>query len=313
MKKITVVSGVMNEEESVEDVYNLIKNTFHKIKTVNYEHLFLDNGSTDNSLAILKRLARKDKKVKILSYSKNFGPITSGMVGLRYATGDGVLFYECNMKDPVDLIPVFVKYWLSGYELVYGIRKKTADNFILGLMRRLFYILVNFTSSKDIPAYYGGYGIIDRKIIDAIKDLDDYKPYLRGLITTVGFRHKSFEYVRLGRKKGKSKSNLHYLIDVTINAVISYSIMPIRLCTYLGLGLSALSIVTAIVYLVLHLLFWKALIPGVAAIVFLVLIFSGVQLFFLGIIGEYIGAIHSQVRKKPFVVIREKINFNRHA
>lgn len=310
-KLISIVTGVYNEEKIVLDVYKGIKTQMEHLKSYNYEHLFLDNCSEDKTLAILKKIAVKDKHVKILSYSKNFGPIKSGFIGLQYARGDAVIYYEANMKDPIGLIPTFIKHWEDGYELVYGVRQQTSDNYLLGAMRRVYYRLVNALSDEELPPYFGGFGLIDRKIVNEVIKTDDYKPYVRGLLATVGFRHKRVDYVRGQRPGGKgvSKSNLGYLIDFAINGLISYSIKPIRMMTYLGLGLSLISVISAIIYLILKLMYWKVTVPGITGVIFLVLFFSGIQLFFLGVIGEYVGAIHSQVRKKPFVVIREKINF----
>ncbi len=310
-KMISIVTGVYNEEIIVQDVYRGIRDQMTKLKNYEYEHLFLDNCSEDQTLPILKKIAAKDKHVKILSYSKNFGPIKSGFIGLKYATGDAVIYYEANMKDPISLIPVFIKNWENGYELVYGVRQQTSDNYLLGLMRRIYYRLVNVMSDEELPLYFGGFGLIDRKIVNEVIQVDDYKPYVRGLLATVGFRHKKIDYVRGQRPKGmgRSKSNLGYLIDFAINGLISYSIKPIRILTFIGLGLSSVSMISAVIYLILKLLYWKVTVPGITGVIFLVLFFSGIQLFFLGVIGEYVGAIHSQVRKKPFVVIREKINF----
>ena len=164
MKKrlISVVTGVYNEEKIVQDVYSGIKNQMIKLKNYNYEHLFLDNCSEDKTLAILKKIAAKDKHVKILSYSKNFGPIKSGFVGLKYATGDAVIYYEANMKDPIPLIPTFIKHWEDGYELVYGVRQQTSDSYLLGSMRRIYYRFVNALSDEELPPYFGGFGLVGR-------------------------------------------------------------------------------------------------------------------------------------------------------
>lgn len=313
MKKISIVTGVYNEELIVRDIYSAIRDVFSKIKKYDYEHIFMDNCSTDKTLHILRKIAQKDKRVKILSFSRNFGPEKSGYTGLISTSGDAVVPYEGSMKDPPNLIPTFIKYWEQGYKYVYGIRTKTPDNFIMSSMRKLFYLLMRAISSEKLLLNVGSFSIIDRKIIEELRKVDDYYPYLRGIISTVGFRHKSIEYQRRARSKGKghSKSDLSYLVDFAINAIISYSIFPLRLCTYLGLGLSVLSFFTAIIYLLLKLFYWKVTVPGITGVIFLLLIFFGIQLFFMGIIGEYIGAIHSQVRKKPFVIINERINFEK--
>lgn len=314
MKTISIVTGFYNEEAIAVDVYKAIREQLRKLsKKYIYEHIFMDNCSTDKTLAILKGIASRDKHVKILSFSKNFGPEKSGFTGLIHTTGDAVIPYEGSMKDPQNLIPTFIKFWEQGYQLVLGVRNKTQDSFFMGMMRKLFYYIVRATSTEELPLNFGSFGLIDKKIIDELRKIDDYNPYIRGLIATAGFRHKTVIYQRRARPKGKgkSKSSLGYLIDFSINAIISNSIFPIRFCTYAGLGLAVLSIFTAVVYLILKLFYWKVTVPGVSAAILLILFFSGAQLFFLGVIGEYIGAIHSQVRKKPFVIIKEKINFKR--
>jgi len=309
MKKISVITGIYNEAEIVRDIYNQIKEVFTKLKeSYDYEHIFMDNCSSDETVSILKSIASQDKRVKILVYSKNFG-LKSEMMGYRYSSGDAVIAFEGNLKDPANLIPVFLKHWEEGYDVVYGVRTKTQDNFVLAFMRKAFYWLVNTLADEKLPQNAGVFRLVDRKVVDELVKLHDYKPYIRGLIASIGFKQIGIEYIRRARPKGKSKSSLGYLIDFAINAIISYSITPIRLCTYIGLGLASLSFLTAFIYLVLKLFFQRPKIPAVAAVIILILMFSGIQLFFLGIIGEYVGAIHSQVREKPFVIIKEKINF----
>ncbi len=311
MKKISVVTGVYNEEETVRDVYEVIKKVFSGLsETYDYEHIFMDNCSTDETVSILKEIASRDKRVKILAYSRNFGPQRSGMVGYRYACGDAVIVYEGNLKDPPELIPTFVKYWEDGYDVVYGVREKTSDMFLISFMRKAFYRIVNALSGEKLPLDAGGFRLVSRKVVDELVKLDDHNPYIRGLIASIGFEQIGIPYARRARPKGASKSNLGYLIDFAINAVISYSIAPMRLCTYTGLGLSLLSFLTALIYIILKFTVAGAQIPAVAAVIIMVLLFSGVQLFFLGVIGEYVGAIHSQVRRKPSVIIKEKINFD---
>lgn len=310
MRKISVVTGAYNEAETVKDVYNEVKKVFTQLeRKYDYEHIFMDNSSTDETVPILKDIASGDKRVKILVYSKNFGPIKSAMMGYRYATGDAVITYEGNLKDPPEVIPSFIKYWEQGYDVVYGVREKTRDLFVTSFMRKLFYRIVNALSDETLPLDAGGFRLIDRKIVDELTKLDDYKPYFRGLIASIGFKQIGIKYKRRARPKGTSKSSLGYMIDFAINAVISYSIAPMRLCTYIGLGLSTLSFLAALIYIILKFTVAGAQIPAVAGVIVLILLFSGVQLFFLGVIGEYIGAIHFQVRQKPFVIIKEKINF----
>jgi polyisoprenyl-phosphate glycosyltransferase len=310
MKKISVITCVYNEEEMVAEVCEVIRRTFAPLrKKYDYEHIFMDNCSTDRTLEILKKIAARDKRVKILAYSKNFGPVKTEWMGYAHAAGDAVVSFDANLKDPAELIPTFIEKWERGYEVVYGIRPKTQDHPLMLFMRKLFYRLAAALADEPLPENAGGFRLVDRRVVDELLKLDDYKPYVRGLLTSIGFKQVGVVYARRARKRGRSKSNLGYLIDFAINAFISYSIVPIRLCTYIGITMSVLSFLLAMAYIAVKVFFWNFQAPGIASVVVLIFFFSGIQLFFLGVIGEYIGAIHSQVRKKPFVVIREKINF----
>lgn len=311
MNRISVITGVYNEELTVVEVYETIKKTFKELADkYDYEHIFMDNCSTDKTLQILREIAAKDKKIKVISYSKNFGPIKSEFIGYKYSSGRAVIDFEANLKDPAELIPVFIKYWEEGYEVVYGVRNKTQDNFFMLFMRKLFYKIADTLSNEPLPQNAGGFRLVDRKVVDELVKIDDFKPYVRGLISSIGFKQIGINYERKARPRGRSKSNLGYLVDFAINAFISYSVVPIRFCTYLGGALAAVSILLSIVYALMKLFMTNIQPPGIATVVVLILFFSGIQLFFLGVIGEYIGAIHSQVRRKPFVVIKEKININ---
>lgn len=310
MKKISVITAVYNEEENVREAYEAIRALFASVRDYDYEHIFMDNCSTDRTLPLLKEIAARDTRVKILAYSKNFGPIKSEMVGYRHAAGDAVVCFDANLKDPPELIPAFIAHWENGYDVVYGVRPTTHDNPLMARMRKLFYRICSLLSEEPLPENAGGFRLVDRRVVNELITLDDYKPYVRGLITSIGFRQIGVEYTRRARRKGKSKSSLPYLFDFAINAFISYSVLPIRLCTYLGIAFSALSLVAGFGYALLKVLYPWIQAPGIATVIVLIFFFSGIQLFFLGVIGEYVGAIHSQVRKKPFVVIREKINFN---
>jgi len=309
MKKISIITGVYNEEATVEEVYAVINKLFTDLKKYDYEHIFLDNCSSDRTLELLKGIAARDKRVKILSYSRNFGPIKTELIGYQHATGDAVVPFEANLKDPPELILEFIKNWEAGYDIVYGTRKQTKDSFLLAFCRKLFYKIINAFSEEEMPLNAGSFRLVDRKAVDELIKMDDYKPYIRGYITLLGFKQLGIEYSRRARPRGHSKSRINYLIDFSINALINHSNFPIRFCTYLGLFLSVTSLLVAFIFLVLKLFFWPAQMPAIAAVILLILFFSGIQIFFLGIIGEYVGAIHSQVRKKPFVIIKEKVNF----
>lgn len=310
MKKISIITGVYNEAATVQEVYSVIRDLFAGLKGYEYEHIFMDNCSSDNTVEILKRIAASDKRVKILVYSRNFGPIKTELVGYQYASGDAVIPFEANLKDPPELIRQFIKRWEEGYKVVYGVRVQTRDNLLLALARKAFYKIINFFSEENFPLNAGSFRLVDRKVVDELVKIDDYKPYIRGLISSMGFKQIGIEYQRRSRPRGYSKSKFGYLIDFSINALINYSVSPIRLCTYIGLFLFLLSFVSGITFLILKVFFWPAQLPAISAVIILILFFSGIQLFFLGVIGEYVGAIHAQVRRKPFVIIEERINFD---
>ncbi len=254
MKKISVITLVYNEAEIVRDIYSEIKKVLKSVTgKYDYEHIFVDNGSTDETLSTLKGIASGDKQVKILVYSKNFEISKSVMTGYEYATGDAVICYEPSLKDPADLILTFIKYWEDGYDVVYGVRHKTPDNILLAFMRKTFYWLINCVSKEKLPLNAGDFRLIDRKVVNELLRVDDYRPYIRGLITSIGFRQIGISYARRPRPKGKSKSSIPYLIDFAINALVSYSTAPMRICTYIGLTLTFLSFFTAFAYLILKL------------------------------------------------------------
>lgn len=311
MKKISVITGVRNEAETVADVYSEIKRVFARLEDkYEYEHIFMDNCSTDETVTILKEIAEKDKRVKILVFSKNFGVMRSLIIGYKYASGDAVICYEANLKDPPGLILTFIEYWEKGYDVVYGVRNKSLENFLIASLRRLFYKVINALSEDKPPLNAGGFRLADRKIVNELVKIEDYRPFISGLMASIGFKQIGIEYVRGTRHKGRSKSTFGFLLDYLINGIISGSIIPVRLCTVMGIGLSVLSFITGIFYLILKLTIWKTIMSVVAGFVILMTLFLGIQLFFLGIVGEYVAAIHSQVRKKPYIIIKEKINFN---
>jgi len=310
MKKISVVTGIYNEAEIVRDLYGEVKKVFSGLKDYDYEHIFTDNCSTDGTISILREIASQDKRVKVLTYSNNFGAIKNEVVGYQYASGNAVVFYEGNLKDPPELIPAFIKKWEEGFDVVYGIRSKTHDVLVMFFMRKVFYRIVNVLSGGEFPLDSGSFRLVSRRVVDELIKMDDYKPYLRGMIAAIGFKQTGIEYTRRVRPKGRSKSHLGYLVDFAINAMISCPMVPVRLCTYTGLAVIFLSFITMIVLFVLKFIMAVPQISVMGFILAAVFLFFGFLYFFLGVIGEYVCAIHSQVRKRQFIIIQEKINFD---
>jgi glycosyltransferase involved in cell wall biosynthesis len=276
-----------------------------------FEHVFCDNASTDGTPGALRQLAASDPRVKVIYNARNFGPFCSTFNALLSTRGDAVVvLLAADLQDPPEVIPEFVRRWETGYQIVYGVRKVREEGFLLRSVRKLYYRTVSKFAQIDIPPDVGEFQLVDRAIVEALRHFDDYYPYIRGMIASCGFRAVGVEYVWKARKKGFSKNRLYHLIDQGLNGLISFTRVPMRLCLLLGFGLSGLSILFALFSLTVH-LFCSGFTapPGVPTLIVAVFLFAGVQLFFFGILGEYIAAIHSQVRRRPLVIERGRLNF----
>lgn len=299
-KLISVVTPCFNEAENVADCYEAVRQVFERdLPDYEYEHLFCDNASTDSTVDILKGIAGKDRRVKIIVNAHNVGPFCSTFNGLLSTGGDAVVvLLAADLQDPPDVIPEFVKKWEQSYYVVYGIRSKREENFVMSGIRRLYYRMVNRFANITIPPDVGEFQLVDRVIINALRQCDDYYPYIRGMIANCGFPATGVEYTWKARKKGLSKNRLLHLVDQGLNGLVSFTRVPLRLCLAFGFVLATLSILYAVVSLLINLVYLGQLAdPGIPTLIVALFFFSGVQLFFFGILGEYIGAIHFQVRK----------------
>jgi len=312
MKIISIITPCFNEEQNVVECHEAVKRVFEGLEDYDFEHIFADNASTDNTLERLRELADRDKRIKVIVNSRNFGPLRSCFNALLSCGGDAaVVMLAADLQDPPELIPEFIKKWESGYEIVYGIRKKREGNAMLSLVKKFYYRLANQTSLVNLPPDTGEFQFIDRMVIEALREYDDYYPYLRGMIASCGFKSTGVEYTWQARKKGRSKSNLYHLVDLALNGLISFSNLPLRICILIGFLLAAGSIIYALSQLIINIIFFHQLVnPGMASLLVGIFFFTGVQLFFLGVIGEYISAIHFQVKRRPLIIERERINFN---
>lgn len=309
-RKLTIGTPCYQEELNVRRCYEAVRDVMKELgDRYDYEHIFADNGSTDRTLAVMKEIAAEDPRVKVLAYARNFGVEKSVMTLYRHASGEAVVLISCDLQDPPPTILEFVRKWEEGFEIVSGIYTNKSDSWAFAKLRKLYYWMIQKIANEPLVRDFSGYALLDRKVVDAFIPISDYSPYVRGLIAATGFRQTTVPYVRYGRERGRSTYNLALYAGTAINAIISHSIVPIRLATFVGLTLSVLSMLLALVYAIIKIFNWDFQAPGATTVVVLLLFFSGIQLFFLGVLGEYIGAIHSQVRPKPFVVIREKINF----
>lgn len=311
-KLISIVTPCYNEQDNVADCYEAVRRVFaEQLPGYDHEHVFCDNASADDTVAVLRQLAARDPRVKVIVNARNFGPFCSTFNGLMRTRGDAVVvLLAADLQDPPELIPDFVRRWEEGYQVVYGIRQSREEGFLMRRTRRLYYWTVSKFADITIPPNVGEFQLIDRVVVEALRQFEDYYPYIRGMIANCGFRATGVEYTWKSRKKGFSKNRLYHLIDQGLNGLVSFTKVPLRLCLLGGFLLAGLSILYAVVSLLIHLCSGSALTaPGIPTLIVALFFFSGVQLFFFGVLGEYLAAVHFQVRKRPLVIERERINF----
>lgn len=309
MKLISIVTPCYNEEDNIREIYKQVKEAAGGLAGYAYEHIFIDNASKDNTVKILKTIAAGDKNVKIIVNSRNFGHIRSPYHGLLQARGDAAMIIAADFQDPPALIKEFVKKWEEGYKIVVGVKKQSRESSLMFAVRGFYYFLIEKLSEIELIKNYTGFGLYDRVVIDLMRSMNDPYPYVRGIICEVGFEKAYIEYIQPARKKGVTKNNFYALYDLAMLGFVSHSKVPLRLASFVGFGTALLSVFCGMVYLIYKLIFWNTFSGGVAPLVIGMFFMGGVQLFFLGVIGEYVGSIHTQVLKRPLVVEKERINF----
>ncbi len=311
---ISIVSPCFNEETNVRPCYETVRRLFEeRLPAYDFELIFADNASTDGTARVLRELAAADPRVKVILNSRNYGPFRSCFNAMLRASGDALVpMLAVDLQDPPELIATFVERWEEGYQVVAGRRRTRQEPWLLRTTRHLYYRLVTALADVSIPPDVGEFQLIDRVVLDALRGFDDHYPYIRGMIATCGFDVTTVDYEWRARARGVSKNRLYHLADQGLNGLISFSNAPLRLATLLGLTLALLSGGWAIVQFLANLARHGELVaPGIATLIVAVFFFAGVQLLFLGLLGEYIGAIHAQVRRRPLVIERETINFGR--
>jgi polyisoprenyl-phosphate glycosyltransferase len=309
MKLITIVTPCFNEQENIEKIYQAVKAIFKTLPQYRYEHLFIDNASTDGTVESLKRIAQKNKNLKIIVNTRNFGGVRSHHHGLLSAQGDAVIFMAADFQDPPDMIPLFLKEWESGYKVVAAVKPSSQESKIMFAARRLYYRLVTRMADVKLIQNFTGFGLYDKKVIEILRTIEDPYPYFRGLISEIGFDVATVPFEQPKRARGISSTNFYSLYDFAMLGITSHSKVPLRIATMLGFLLSSLSLLLSLVYLILKLIFWNHFALGTAPIIISIFFFSAVQLFFIGLLGEYISMIHMRLLKRPLVVEKERINF----
>jgi glycosyltransferase involved in cell wall biosynthesis len=308
---LTILTACCNEEGNVREVYQQVKAAMQTIPGYDYEHLFIDNASTDKTVAILRELAAADKRVKVIVNTRNFGHIRSPYYAFLQARGDAVMSCVADLQDPPELIPQFVTKWEEGYKVVIGVKQGTRESWLMRRTRRFYYWLVaKLSTDVELVQNFTGFGLYDREVIEQFRGTDEQYPYFRGLVSDFGYERAEIGYVQPRRTRGRTKNDFFSLYDMAMLGITNHSKVPLRIAALAGFAIAILSLLVALGYLVAKLMFWNELQMGTAPLLIGIYFFGAVQLFFIGILGEYIGAIHTQVHKRPLVVEKERINFD---
>ena len=312
-KLISIVSGCYNEKDNLRELYDRLHKVFQQLPQYDFEIIIADNYSADGSRDILRQIAAQDKKFKVILNSNNFGHIRSGYSAFLQAGGDAVIAMASDLQDPPETILDFVRQWEAGFQVVVAVKHKSRENILMSMVRKFYYrMLASVSDSNNIIRNFTGFGMYDRKFMEGLKKYHDPYPYFRGLVSEIGFRRAEIEYVQDRRKCGKTKNNFFTLYDLAMTGFVNHSKLPLRLAVFCGFCLAGLSLLIALGYFIYKLAFWDTFNLGLAPLIIGLFFFSAVQLIFIGIIGEYIGAIYTHVKDKPLVIEEEKLNFDNH-
>jgi glycosyltransferase involved in cell wall biosynthesis len=308
-KTISIITPCYNEEANVMNLYKQVRQVMADIGTYPYEHIFIDNHSSDNTVAILKSIASQDPNVKIIVNARNFGHIRSPIHALFAARGDAVISIVADLQDPPAMIHEFIRAWENGASCVLGIKRSSEENTMMFWLRRQYYKLADRLSSVDTIQNFTGFGLYDRKVVELIRSFDDPYPYFRGMIAEIGLPTVKLMYDQPVRRFGVTKNNWYTLYDIGMLGIINYSKIPLRLATFAGFAGAVLSFLIALGYLIAKLIYWKTFTVGVAPMIIGIFFIQSLLLVFLGVMGEYIGAIYTQLQHRPYAVELERINF----
>jgi len=308
--KITVLTPCYNEADNVRHLYERVRAVFEPLRDYTYEHLFIDNASTDATVPILREIAAADKNVKVIVNTRNFGHVRSPYHALLQCRGDAVIGMAADLQDPPELIPAFLEKWRQGYKVVLGIKESAEETAAMFAIRRIGYRVIDRLSEVKQVRNSTGFGLYDKAFVSVLRRLPDPYPYFRGIVAELGFKYATVPYTQPQRKRGITKNNLYMLYDLGVQGIVNHSRIPLRVATIMGFVSSVISFLAALVYFVMKMLFWYDLPIGVAPVIIGLFCVASVQLFFLGVLGEYVGSIYTQVRNRPLVIEEERINFD---
>jgi len=310
-KKVSVLIPCYNEEENVVPMSEAIRNVFeNELPQYDWELVFIDNDSSDNTRPLLTEICRQDKRIKAIFNAKNFGQFNSPYYGICQTTGDCTISMCCDFQDPVELIPKYLAEWENGYKIVIGIKTTSHENKFIRFLRSCYYKVIKKFSDVEQIEHFTGSGLYDKSFVEVLRTLDDPSPFLRGIVAELGFRRKEIPYDQPKRRAGKTHNNFYTLYDAAMLSFTSYTKIGLRIATIGGFLMSVISLLVAFVYLILKLCNWDAFPAGNAPILIGVFVLGSIQLFFIGLLGEYVLNINTKVMKRPLVVEEKRINFD---
>ena len=311
MKKISIVTACYNEEENVIELINRVRKIMESLSSkYDYEHIFIDNASEDKTVDLLKSEANLDRRIKIIVNSRNFGHVRSPSYALLQAEGDVVISLVADLQDPPEMITDFLEKWEDGNDIVIAVKAKTEETGFMSIVRSIYYRVLHKLSEVRTFKNFTGFGLFDKKVILALRQMSDPYPFFRGMLAEVGHKVYELPYNQPGRVRGITKNNFYSLYDMGVLGIISNSKIPLRLAIFIGAISATLSFLVGLVYLVLKLIYWNEISIGIAPLMIIVSFMLSILLFFLGLIGEYVGAIYTQVLNRPLVFVKERVNFD---
>lgn len=308
--KVSIVIPCYNEEGNVALICNAIKDILVKeLPEYDYEILLIDNKSKDNTRDKIRLLCAKDKRIKAIFNVKNFGQFNSPFYGMLQSTGDCTIHFCADFQDPVEMIPVMIREWEKGHKVIAMIKTSSKENKLLYFFRSIYYKLISVMSTEEQIQHFTGFGLYDRSFIDILRKLNDPTPFLRGIVAEYAPDHLEIKYEQQLRKNGKSSNNFFSLFDAAMLSFTGYTKGGLRIATFFGFGLSLTSFIIAIIYMILKIIYWDMFIMGNAPMLIGVFFFGGLQLFFTGLLGEYIMSMNTRIIDRPLVIEEERINF----
>lgn len=311
MKKISIVTGCYNEESNIRDWYDQVCKQINKLSSYDYEIIVIDNCSDDNTLGILKELAKENPKLKIIANARNFGVARSPFHAMKQATGDAMIYLASDLQDPPAYIPKFIKKWEAGNKVVIGEKLASKESRIKWFLRQCFYKFIKLIEDSEctVLSNYTGYGIYDKDIVKLMREYDNPNPYIKNFIAEIGFNPVRIPFKQAERKAGRTKHSFSILLDCLFSVLTNTSSFPIKFMVICGCVLSFFSFLTGLVYFIYKLIYWNSFQLGIAPLAIGVFIILSFQMLFIGLIGEYILSVYKRVDKKPLVIEKERINF----